>query len=93
MAAVSIWPELFKGANMENVAAYIRGREDTRTPPTPAPLRRPQAQLFGEDAGGFCLVAEVTTDGARIIREREENAIAIREQAKNQKEMLFLVNQ
>jgi hypothetical protein len=54
---------------------------------------QPPPALFPENAGGFCLVAEVTTDGARIIREREEKAIAIREQAKNQKEMLFLVNQ
>lgn len=54
---------------------------------------QPPPALFPENAGGFCLVAEVATDGARIIREREEKAIAIREQAKNQKEMLFLVNQ
>ncbi len=87
MAAVSIWPELFKGANLENVAAYIRGREDTRTPPTPAPLRRPQAQLFGADEGGFCLISERTTDGARIIREREEKANNQKQEAQKQKEL------
>jgi hypothetical protein len=61
--------------------------EPSRTPATPAPLRRPQAQLFGADEGGFCLVAEVATDGARIIREREEKARNQQEEAQKQKEL------
>jgi hypothetical protein len=63
--------------------------DDLYTPatPTPEPLRQPQAQLFGADAGGFCLVAEVATDGARIIREREEQAYNQKQEAQKQKEL------
>jgi hypothetical protein len=87
MAAVYIWPELFPGVKLDKIREYIRGREDTRTPASPEPLRQPQAQLFGEDAGGFCLVAEVTTDGARIIREREEKASNQKQESQKQKEL------
>lgn len=62
--------------------------DDLYTPaPTVEPLRRPQSQLFGEDAGGFCLISETTTDGARIIREHEEKANNQKQEAQKQKEL------